>query len=251
MSTDDRPRLMAPGSAPVRLATKAPGDRRAGGLLAAGIAGGLLFLASSLLQGLLREGFAFSEHPPSALAGGELGWVQVATFFVSGLLLVTGGAGLRLALRGPGATWGPRLIATFGLGLVAGGLFPMDPAFGFPPGTAPGAPETISWHGLVHGAVFAVSFGSLVAASVVFGRRYGRQGATRRRWASLACGASSLALAASPNLGDPEGRFALLWLAVAVAMGWTVAVFADVCRQVSGPATTATGRTTSGYPRPT
>jgi hypothetical protein len=208
-----------------------------GGLLGAGVVGGLLFLSSSLLQGASREGFSFSEHPPSALAGGDLGWVQVATFVVSGVLLGAGGVGLRLALRGFGAVWGPRLITTFGVALVAGGLFPMDPAFGFPPGTPPGAPETISWHGLVHGAVFAVGFGSLVAAAVVFARRYERQGAPGRRWASLTCGALSLALAASPNVGDPEGRFVLLWLSVAVGMGWVVAVLAHVRDQISGPAT--------------
>jgi hypothetical protein len=228
------------------MATCAPGDRRADGLLVAGIAGGLLFLASSSLQGLLREGFSFSNHPPSALAGGGLGWVQAATFLVSGLLLAAGGVGLRLALRGPGAVWGPRLIATFGVALVAGGLFPMDPAFGFPPGTALGPPATISWHGLVHGAVFAVGFGSLIAASVVFSRRYRHDGATGRGWASLACGASSLALATSPNVGDPAGRFVLLWLSVAVGMGWIVAVFGDVRRQVAVPATAPASRSSHG-----
>jgi hypothetical protein len=238
--------LTTPRSAPARAATGAAGSRRAGGLLVAGITGGLLFLASSSFQGVLREGFRFSDHPPSALAAGGLGWVQAATFIVSGLLLVAGSVGLRLALHGPGAVWGPRLIATFGVALVAGGLFPMDPAFGFPPGTAAGPPATISWYGLVHGAVFSVGFGSLVAASVVFSRRYRHDGATVRSWASLACGASSLALAASPNVGDPEGRFVLLWLAVAVGMGWIVATFGDVQRQVAARTGAPASRSSNG-----
>lgn len=206
-------------------------------LLRAGMVGGVLFLVSSVLQGALREGFSFSDHPPSALAGGDLGWAQVATFVVSGLLVAAGGAGLRLALDGPGAVWGPRLITIFGASLAAGGLFPMDPAFGYPPGAPPGAPDPVSWHGIVHGVVFMLGFGSLVIACVVFARRYRREEASGRRWTSLACGAAMLVLASSPNVGDPDGRFLLLWLAVAVSMGWTTAVITDVGRRLSVPAT--------------
>jgi hypothetical protein len=43
----------------------------------------------------------------------------------------------------------------------------------------------------------------------------------------------------------PERRFVLLWLSVAVGMGWIVAVFVDVRRQVSVPATARASRTSS------
>jgi hypothetical protein len=43
----------------------------------------------------------------------------------------------------------------------------------------------------------------------------------------------------------PERRFVLLWLSVAVGMGWIVAVFVDVRRRVSVPATARASRTSS------
>jgi hypothetical protein len=36
---------------------------------------------------------------------------------------------------GQGATWAPRLLAAYGVGLVAAGVFRAGPTLGFPPGT--------------------------------------------------------------------------------------------------------------------
>jgi hypothetical protein len=202
-------------------------------LLLAGIAGGPLFLASSVLQGMLRDGFSFAEHPPSALSGGDLGWLQITTFVLAGTLLAAGGFGLRLALRGLGSVWAPRLMIAFGLALVGGGLFPMDPAFGFPPGAPVGPPEVVSWRGLTHGIVFTIGFGALIVACLVFARSYGHRGSIGMRRGSLACGSACLVLAMSPSVGDPEGRFLLLWLAVTVGMGWTAVVIGDALGQAA------------------
>jgi hypothetical protein len=132
---------MTPGSTPAPTPTCAVGDRRAGGLLVAGIAGGLLFLASSSLQGVVREGFAFSDHPPSALAGGGLGWVQAVTFLVSGLLLAAGGVGLRLALRGPGAGLGAASDRHLRRRARCRWPLPYGPGVRVPTGTAPVHPR--------------------------------------------------------------------------------------------------------------
>jgi Protein of unknown function (DUF998) len=71
-------------------------------VLAAGASAGPLFVVSSVVQGMLRRGFSFTDHPPSALALGGAGWIQVATFVVAGCLFVGGAWGMRHAMSGPG-----------------------------------------------------------------------------------------------------------------------------------------------------
>src|SRR3954469_4662007 len=68
--------------------------------------------------------------------------------------------------------WGQRLIAVFGAGLVAGGLFGPDPAFGFPARAAEGMPAAMSAHGAVHAAAFFIGVLSVVAACFVFRSRF-------------------------------------------------------------------------------
>jgi hypothetical protein len=112
-------------------------------LLAAGIVAGPLFVGVAVVQALTRAGFDPQRHPASLLSVGELGWIQIANFVVAGLLFVACAVGMRRALRlraGRGATWGPRLIGTFGVSLIAGGMFVADPGLGFPPGRLRGSP---------------------------------------------------------------------------------------------------------------
>jgi drug/metabolite transporter (DMT)-like permease len=108
---------------------------------------------------------------------------------LAGLLFVACAVGIRRVLdrgdRVSGGTWAPRLIAVVGASLIAGGVFVPDPAFGFPPGTAPSAPEDLSWHGIVYGIAPAVGLGSLIAASFVFARRFAQLG--QREWV-VTCG---------------------------------------------------------------
>ncbi|MDG4825597.1 DUF998 domain-containing protein [Asanoa sp. WMMD1127] len=194
---------------------------------------GPLFVGSSVVQGLLRPGFSFTQHPPSALALGAAGWVQTVTFVVAGCLFVRGAWGLRRVMTGPGARWAPRLIAVFGAALVAGGVFRMDPAFGFPPGTPPGAGDSVSWHAAVHGVLFPLGFAALVAVAFVMAHRFRRQGRRGWQWSGIGTGPLALALCLWPNLAArPDGRFLPMWFGVAAAFLWTSAVIADARRQV-------------------
>ena len=86
--------------------------------------------------GLTREGFDLTRHAGSLLANGDLGWIQVINFVVTGLMLVAGAAGIRRALGG--GRWGPRLLAAYGVGVIGAGVFTADPTFGFPAGTPNG-----------------------------------------------------------------------------------------------------------------
>ena len=104
-------------------------------LLASGVVAGVGYPAIMLAAGALREGYRALHQPGSMLNLGPGGWVQIANFVVTGLLMIACAGGLRRALRsGRGATWAPLLIATYGVGLAAAGVFSPDPSYGYPPG---------------------------------------------------------------------------------------------------------------------
>lgn len=110
-------------------------------LLACGTVAGPLFVLVVAAQMLTRDGFDITRHPLSLLSLGELGWIQVTNFVVSGTLFVAAAVGMRRAMvEGTGATWGPRLIGLFGSCLVWAGVFVADPADGFPG-------RHSAWHG--------------------------------------------------------------------------------------------------------
>ena len=150
-------------------------------LLACGMVAGPLFTVVGLVQAFTRPGFNLTRHALSVLENGDLGWIQISSFLVTGLLFVAGAIGMRHFLRGSrGGTWGPRLIAIMGLGLIGAAFFQADPGLGFPPGTPMDA-TTLSWHGLGHLLVSMVAFLSLIAACFVFARRFAGQ--HQRGWA--------------------------------------------------------------------
>jgi hypothetical protein len=151
------------------------------GLLMGGILAGPIYLLAGLSQAILREGFDPRLHALSHLANGPWGWVQTTNFLVAGSLVLAGAMGTRRALAGTrGGTWGPILLAIFGLGLIGSGLFPADPAPGFPPG-AP-APESMSQQGLLHFVFGGIAFYALIAACFVFARRMAKHG---QKWWAL------------------------------------------------------------------
>ena len=57
-------------------------------------------------------------------------------------------------------------------GLLGAGIFVADPALGFPPGTPAGPPASISRHGLLHFVSGGLGFFALIAACMVFARRF-------------------------------------------------------------------------------
>jgi hypothetical protein len=160
-----------------------------GVLLAGGIIAGPLFILAAFAQVLTRPAFDLNRHAISMLTLGDRGWMQSANFEITGLLVIACALGMRRVLRsGRGATWGPRLFAGYGLGLLVAGVFVPDPGLGFPPGAPSDMPAMMSSHAMLHAVGFFVSFISLVAACCVFTRRFSGLGS--RAWAaySLATG---------------------------------------------------------------
>ncbi|MFC7548148.1 DUF998 domain-containing protein [Plantactinospora sp. GCM10030261] len=153
-------------------------------LLTGGVAAGPVFLGVTGVQLLTRDGFDLSRMPLSLLALGDWGWIQITNFVLTGLLVLTGAAGLRRALRRQRAGhWGAGLIGVAGIGMIVAGVMISDPSMGWPVGAPQGAPETMSWHAIGHGVGAMLTFGSLAVAAVIFARRFA--GLRRPGWVAL------------------------------------------------------------------
>jgi hypothetical protein len=171
-------------------------------LLTAGIVAGPLFLVVWALQAFTRDGFDPGRHPISLLSLGDLGWIQIANFVVTGALFVACAVGLRHVLPpGRGGTWGPWLVGALGAGLIVAGVFVTDAGAGFPAGAPAGAPE-MSWHGALHEVGYVVVMLSWTAACFVFRHRSAALG--QRSWARacVAAVAAALVLSGWPDPGS-------------------------------------------------
>jgi hypothetical protein len=149
----------------------------------------------------MREGFDLIRHPASLLSLGDLGWIQIANFIITGALYIACGVGLKRVLTdGIGRNWAPRLFVIFGIALIIGGVFTADPGLGFPPGAPEGPPKEMSLHGAIHGFAPILGFLALLAGLIVLARRLGSQGL--RWWKNLTIIAAILMfiLSALPNL---------------------------------------------------
>lgn len=197
-----------------------PAHRTTGRLLAAGMVAGPLWAAVALGQAATRDGFDLTRHPLSLLSNGDLGWLQVANFVLAGALVVAGGLGLRRVLAGaPGGTWAPRLVILYGVGMVAAGVFTLDPADGFPVGTPLGAPDTMSGASGLHLLAGSVSFTALIVACFGLGRHLARAGDPAHAAASRVAGTALLLGNGWAMTGGPAGSLTLAVGAV-TAMLW-------------------------------
>jgi hypothetical protein len=184
---------------------------------------GPLYLVLGLTQALTRPGFDLTRHELSQLAVGDWGWVQIANFFLAGLLVIFSAIGMQRVLRtGPGGTWTPRLVGLYGVGLLGAGVFTADAGLGFPLGTPPDA-VAISSHGMLHLVFAAVGFCGLISASIIFSRR--DLASSHKLWAaySIATGVIFLTtfLAGVVLSGSTTTHgLATLMLWIGVVLGW-------------------------------
>jgi hypothetical protein len=213
----------------VQLARPTAVTTRTTALLACGVVAGPLFLAVGLIQAFTREGFDLGRHPLSLLSLGDLGWVQVANFVVTGCLYVACAVGMRRALAtGPAGTWGPRLVGLLGAGLIVAGVFVTDAGAGYPQGAPEGRPEEITWHGILHEVGFGLAMIGMVAGCLVFVRRF----AAARRWGWAGAGvASALAVLVLTFWPDLDGVSVRLVVASAVLFAFIAAVAARLARE--------------------
>jgi hypothetical membrane protein len=199
-----------------------------------GVVAGPFYVVVALVQALfLRPGFDLSRDDVSLLSNGQLGWIQVANFVLTGLMVLACAIGAGRALAGGrGATWGPRLLALYGLGLIAAGIFTADPMNGFPAGAPAGRPDSISTHGILHIVAAAVGFLGLIASCFVMARRFAAE--HRRGWMgfSIATGIAFLAgfVGVASGSGSPLVVIAF-WAALIVAWTWIAGISLHLYRR--------------------
>ncbi|HEV2415151.1 MAG TPA: DUF998 domain-containing protein [Candidatus Dormibacteraeota bacterium] len=208
-------------------------DRVTRSLLGYGVLAGPVYVVAALVQGMARPGFDLLHDDVSLLSNGNLGWIQIANFILTGVFVIAAAAGMARALNGR-STWGPRLLAVFGAGLIAAGIFVADPMNGFPVGTPAGHPVSVSWHGMLHIAAAGIGFLCLVAACIVLARMFGREG--RRSWMaySLVTGVVFLLAFAGVASGSTSAAVVIgFWVGVVIAFSWIAAVSIDLYRKQS------------------
>jgi len=142
--------------------------RRDEPLFLSAAAAGVLFFAVSTVEIFARPGFDIYRHAISMLSLGERGWVMVATFIISGLLVLGCAARMRSSAVG---TVGPVLIGLYGVGLVIAGIFPAPAGLGFPPGTPEDRMPVMTASAVMHSIGFMVAFSALIISCFVFARR--------------------------------------------------------------------------------
>lgn len=162
------------------LTTPADLPRSTRRLLSLGVAAGPVGAVLIMGQLLTVEGFDARRHTISYLALGPSGGVQTLMFLLTGVLYALGAVGLRRALQGDrGGRWAPIFVAVLGVSFIWGGVFPMDPADGFPLGTPDGPAAAMSWHAALHQLAPMLASVALIGAAAVLARRsFGL-----RRWA--------------------------------------------------------------------
>jgi Protein of unknown function (DUF998) len=140
--------------------------------------------------------------------------------------------GLRRRHVAGAASWpqrhlGPLLVGGLGIGLILAGSFTTDPGAGFPPGAPAGAPEQLSWHGVLHEVGFVVALVSWTAACFVLVRRF----VALKQWGWVAaCVATPLAVLVLASWPDTDSLSLRLVLATAIQFGFLAAVAARLMR---------------------
>jgi hypothetical protein len=197
-------------------------DARTRHLLGGLVAGVTVFGVVSFAQVFTRAGFDLTRFPLSALSNGDLGWLQITNFLVSGLLTIIGALGLRRAFRGtPGGVWAPRTMLVNGIGMVLAGPFVLQGGGGFPVGD-PGVPGMTT--GTVgHLVAGTVAFAAIIAACYVTGHHYARAGERRMALGSRISGTVFLVGDLYSSAGGPAGALVLAVTALA-AMTWMAVV---------------------------
>jgi hypothetical membrane protein len=189
-------------------------------LLSAAAIAGPLYIVVGLAQAFNRPGFDITRHALSLLSNGDLGWIQITNFILSGLLVIAGTLGIRRAIEGKGKAWGSLLIGLYGLSLIGAGVFKADPAMGFPIGT-PENITTMSTPGMLHFMTGGLGFIALIAACFVFARRFASVG--EKGWATYSIFTGIVFLASFVGIASGSGNSLIIlgfWIGVILAWTW-------------------------------
>jgi len=192
-------------------------------LAIAGAAGPVLFLAVTVVAGLITPGYDVREQSVSELALGPHGWLQTANFVVLGTSMIAAALALGLAPARRASRGAPAVLAVAGAGMVSVAFFTTD---------AVGTPRTS--HGAAHDTVSLGVFLGLIVAAALYGRALRRAGTDVRlaRYSRLtAIAVFALFAVFAVFAGDPgdplhavSGLLERVFIAVALAWVSVVSV---------------------------
>jgi hypothetical protein len=207
-------------------------ERRTRILLACGIISAPLFFGLAVQQIAIRPGYDIDLNAISQLSLGDLGWIQVSSFILTGLLEIALAFGLRRGLASSRAgRLGSWLIVILGLGLITTAISPPDPSFGFPPGAPAGMPAVMSLHADIHATGFFVSFIAIIASCFLFARRFSLQ--KRPGWAAYCVASGVLAPVLIALTGVEKALSGLIVaFAGAVGLGWVSVIAARLMTEL-------------------
>jgi len=206
-----------------------PATRVTRSLLGYGVVAGPFYVLVALGQALIRPGFDLLHDDVSLLSNGSLGWIQIANFVLTGAFVAAFAAGMA---RTGVSRWAPRLIAAYGVALVAAGIFVADPMNGFPAGAPAGRPDTITLHGMLHIVAAGIGFLCLIAACIVMARRFAAD--RRRGWAIFSVVAGAAFLIAFGGVASGSGSAIVVlgfWAALILVWSWMAAVAIHLYRR--------------------
>jgi hypothetical protein len=194
-------------------------------LLACGAIGCPLFVLAFLIEGAARSDYNPLRHPISSLSIGDTGWMQVANFIITGILLLVFAIGLRRVFQSSmGMVWGHLLIGLVAIGLIGAGIFTTDPVYGYPQNT-PLILAQHSVHGHLHDTFSILVFLCLPAACFVLRRRFVATG--ERGWAtySAVTGIAMFMTFVFAGMGFKQFLgfvdFAGVFQRLSITIGWT------------------------------
>jgi len=201
-------------------------------LLGWGVGAGLFYLVAGVGQGLIREGFSFSEHALSMLMLGDFGWIQTANLGLTGLMVAVAAVGFTRAMkpaRGAGV-----LLGIFGVALIGSAIFPPDTVDGFPD---PGSTEAATTSGVLHLAFGAIGLIALAAATFVVAGWLGNREdeASRARGYRLFGIVIAIEFLSGAALVATTAGVILLWLAVVTGWVWLASTSLHFYRKLPHP----------------
>lgn len=204
-------------------------------LLGWGVVAGAFYLVAGVGQGLIREGFSFSEHALSLLMLGDFGWIQAANLGLTGLMVAVAAVGFTRAMKpARGATAAGVLLGIFGVALIGAAIFPPDPVDGFPD---PGSTEAATTIGVFHLVFGAIGLIALAAATfVVAGWLGNREDETSRARGYRLFGiVIAIGFLGGAALATTTAGVILLWLAVVTGWVWLASTSLHLYRTVPHP----------------
>lgn len=190
-------------------------------LLGYGAIAGPLYVTVSLAQALSHDGFDLTRNAWSQLGAGPAGWIQIANLVLTGAMLIAFSFGLARTVSGRAA---PVLLGVFGAGMVVAGFNPADPGFGYPVGVP--APASPSGHAIAHMASAGVGFFCAVAAMIVMGRTFAKQGRRVLAWSSRTSGVFFLAAFVALATGAGHPALVIAFTIAVIALFGVLAVIA-------------------------